>query len=210
VPYPRIYRDCAGDARTEDGACSGETESEVRQDAEGFFLWVENEAGGSGIPKDTPLATLCRTGYRSVLAANILAAPEVYICNQKHDKGSTAHTACRDNYRGRGYRSVANIWHGFVGMPKAGIEIIEGNRYVVGDRAVRLPADRAATTRYGVAGRDLDLDRDGSVSVTDNDGWRYFQGLPFSRELAPARLYTPFLTPLNCYAQGNVAGCSSR
>jgi rhodanese-related sulfurtransferase len=42
--------------------------------------------------KSTPILTLCRTGYRSVQAANLLTAS--------------------------GYENVRNIWEGFVGQPK--------------------------------------------------------------------------------------------
>jgi len=42
--------------------------------------------------KDTPILTLCRTGYRSVQAANLLTEA--------------------------GYKNVRNIWEGYVGQPK--------------------------------------------------------------------------------------------
>lgn len=54
---------------------------------------------------DTPLLTLCRTGYRSVLAANILANPSAWVPEY----------ADLDMPR---YTNVRNIWEGFVGNPK--------------------------------------------------------------------------------------------
>lgn len=55
--------------------------------------------------RDTPILTLCRTGYRSVLAANILANPSAWV----------------PEYEGMdmpGYTNVRNIWEGFVGNHK--------------------------------------------------------------------------------------------
>ena len=60
--------------------------------------------------KSTPILTLCRTGYRSVLAANLLA-----------DKG---------------YTNVRNIWQGFVGRTKvdtAGNTLDLNNNGIDGD-----------------------------------------------------------------------------
>lgn len=55
--------------------------------------------------RDTPILTLCRTGYRSVLAANILANPSKWV----------------PEYAGMdmpAYTNVRNIWEGFVGNHK--------------------------------------------------------------------------------------------
>jgi len=85
IPYPFIYQDCS--TRTADGACIGGG-PRIRQNDDDFVAAVEQ-----AVPdKDTPIYTLCRTGHRSVLAANLL----------------TAH----------GYTHVRNIWQGFVGQPK--------------------------------------------------------------------------------------------
>ncbi len=86
VPYPYIQQTCDAAGRTPDGACAGAKVSEIAQDPIAFANYVE-----SIIPdKTTPIYTLCRTGVRSVGAANVLAA--------------------------RGYTNVRNIWEGFVGI----------------------------------------------------------------------------------------------
>lgn len=85
IPYPFIVQDCA--TMTADGACSGPGPRTPQTD-EDFIAAMEQ-----AVPdKDTPIYTLCRTGHRSVLAANLL----------------TAH----------GYKHVRNIWQGFVGQTK--------------------------------------------------------------------------------------------
>lgn len=86
VPYPYIYQECNQDGRTVDGACKTGKVSEIAQDPEAFVEYVQ-----SIIPDlDTPIYTLCRTGVRSVGAANVLTDA--------------------------GYTNVRNIWEGFVGI----------------------------------------------------------------------------------------------
>lgn len=85
IPYPFIVQDCA--TISADGACTGPGPKTNQPDAD-FIAAVEQ-----AIPdKDTPIYTLCRTGHRSVLAANLLTAD--------------------------GYKHVRNIWQGFVGQTK--------------------------------------------------------------------------------------------
>ena len=176
VPYPRIYRECNNDNRSEDGGSCNEGSvpgSTVIQDPEDLFLEVE-----SRIPdKSTRIATLCRTGFRSVLAGNILANPEEYL-------GS--------DYAGRGYKYVFNIWEGFVGQPKPGIVSSSGNRYVVGDDQIledlTLPDGSSAK---GFIAYDLDVDNDSAITAEDKDGWRYYQGLPYDTRLLPKLISAP-------------------
>jgi hypothetical protein len=163
------------DNRTEDGACAEGTVAQALQDPEDFFDWVYTDLG---IPTDADVATLCRTGFRSVLAANILSNPITYICEAKaasdpaYDK-----TACETKYGSTGgYKSVKNIWQGFVGQPIAPIQIIEGTRYIVGNDAFKLPKKDDPDNRYRLVGQDLDLDNDGDLTANDKDGWRYHQG----------------------------------
>lgn len=83
VPYPYIYQECSD--RAPDGACNGGG-PRINQTVEDFVSYVE-----SIIPdKDTPIYTLCRTGVRSVGAANVLTDA--------------------------GYTHVRNVWEGFVGI----------------------------------------------------------------------------------------------
>lgn len=88
VPSPYIYQYCNdvdGTDRRPDGACkSGGTK--IDQTPEAFVSYVE-----SIIPdKTTPIYTMCRTGVRSVGAAEFL--------------------------KNAGYENVRNIWEGFVGV----------------------------------------------------------------------------------------------
>lgn len=84
VPYPFIYQSC--DKRHPDGACASGGGPRMAQDDVAFVTYVQ-----SIVPdKDTPVYTLCRTGVRSVAAANLLADA--------------------------GYTNVRNIWEGFVGI----------------------------------------------------------------------------------------------
>ena len=65
VPYPYIQQTCNEDGRRPDGACFVKLD-EVPQTNVDFVAYVQ-----SIIPnKDTPIYTLCRTGVRSVGAAN--------------------------------------------------------------------------------------------------------------------------------------------
>jgi len=83
VPYPFIYQECA--TRAPDGACTS-SGPRINQNVADFVSHVE-----SIIPdKDTPIYTLCRTGVRSVGAANVLTDA--------------------------GYTNVRNVWEGFVGI----------------------------------------------------------------------------------------------
>jgi rhodanese-related sulfurtransferase len=92
VPYPYIYQYCDEKGRQPDGACKGVLRDdngdriEIAQDDAEFVRYVERI-----IPnKDTPIYTLCRTGVRSVGAANLLTDA--------------------------GYTQVRNIWEGYVGV----------------------------------------------------------------------------------------------
>ncbi len=86
VPYPYIYQQCNSAGRTPDGACATGKVLEIAHDPVAFADYVEAHFPD----KDTPIYTLCRTGHRSVLAANVLTD--------------------------RGYTNVRNIWEGFVGV----------------------------------------------------------------------------------------------
>lgn len=68
--------------------CTDGTNNDGTLNPDDYVAYVE-----SLIPdKDTPILTLCRTGYRSVQAANLLTRA--------------------------GYKNVRNIWEGYVGQPK--------------------------------------------------------------------------------------------
>lgn len=67
------------------------------QDISVFYWAVHGIVGGKS---DAPIMTLCRTGFRSVLAGNILANPSAYGID------------------GPAFTNVSNIWEGFVGRYK--------------------------------------------------------------------------------------------
>ncbi len=104
IPFPHIYN------RQRDPA-KGEY---IPADPEDFVEAVET----LDLPKDTLIITMCRTGYRSVLAANLLARA--------------------------GYTNVHNMWEGFVGRLKVnlvgdfvdldGDGVIDGSDPYSGDR----------------------------------------------------------------------------
>ncbi len=86
VPYPYIHQTCNADGRTADGACRTGKTADIPQTNDDFVRYVE-----SIVPdKSTPVFTLCRTGVRSVGAANVLTSA--------------------------GYTNVRNIWEGFWGI----------------------------------------------------------------------------------------------
>jgi len=99
IPFPHIYNR----QRNPD---KGEY---IPQDPADFVAAVN----ALDLPKDTLIITMCRTGYRSVLAGNLLAA--------------------------EGYTNVRNMWEGFVGRLKqniAGDDLdLNGDGAVVGIRS---------------------------------------------------------------------------
>jgi len=85
VAYPYIFQYCDATGRSPDGACKKGVGT-LPQNNDDFVDYVKKI-----IPnKDTPIYTLCRTGVRSVGAANVLTDA--------------------------GYTNVRNIWEGFVGI----------------------------------------------------------------------------------------------
>lgn len=87
IPYPRIWRGPC--ERYADGKCSETQDAHAIMQDESDFLAAVRAA----VPdRSTPIYTMCRTGYRSVLAANILTEA--------------------------GYTRVRNLWEGFVGRYK--------------------------------------------------------------------------------------------
>ncbi|HEC28696.1 MAG TPA: hypothetical protein ENI65_03800 [Gammaproteobacteria bacterium] len=81
IPFPHIYNRQRNPAKGD----------YIPQDPADFVAAVND----LDLPKDTLIITMCRTGYRSVLAGNLLAA--------------------------EGYTNVRNMWQGFVGRLKQNI-----------------------------------------------------------------------------------------
>lgn len=103
VPFPHVdgSPNAANDATDYDGydlsgdpdicytdGCDDDTNNDGTRDPADYVAYVQKLFPD----KDTPILTLCRTGYRSVQAANLLT--------------------------NAGYTNVRNIWEGFVGQWK--------------------------------------------------------------------------------------------
>ena len=130
VPYPYIYQYCndvgaAGpaDDRHPDGACKSGG-ARIAQTDEDFVDYVMKVVPN----KDTPIYTMCRTGVRSVGAANRLAEA--------------------------GYTNVRNMWEGFVGINlKAPFYVRDAN----GDPVIPLQTvDKQVDLNHDDAINDLD------------------------------------------------------
>jgi len=163
VPYPNIVG-------------SGDQDPQVFYDA---VYYVIKSLGGD---YETPITTLCRTGFRSVLAGNILADPEKY------------------GVEGTPFTNVRNIWEGFVGQPKEAYVgetlpdsvqgVAKGDPDADEPRKMGVPqtllAHEALHHNYldlnngGVLNGDsADVCSDRKDANPDKDGWRNYQELPW-------------------------------
>jgi rhodanese-related sulfurtransferase len=117
APYPYIYQYCDERGRTPDGACVRRT-GEIAQTVDEFVAFVERIVPN----KDTPIYTMCRTGVRSVGAANRLTEA--------------------------GYTNVSNMWEGWVGVNLKAPQVVrydeEGNE-IIADASVDLNHDGVLT-----------------------------------------------------------------
>jgi len=178
APYPFIYQYCEdveGDDRRPDGACkSGGTR--IAQDPAKFVEFVKSIAPN----KDTPIYTMCRTGVRSVGAAEELTKA--------------------------GYTNVRNIWEGFVGIhltaPNQTDSVLptdwkinigtEQDPVIVLNplyEANELTPSLLALEDWDTYG-PVDLNHDGEIDDEDKNGWRYHQGLPYETRLLPKLMWT--------------------
>ncbi|MGD9254608.1 MAG: rhodanese-like domain-containing protein [Chromatiales bacterium] len=158
IPFPHVNnRQCSNP----ESPCHGDY---IGQTPEDFV----NAVNGLGLPKDTQIITMCRTGFRSVLAGNLLAGDD--------------------------YTNVQNMWEGFKGKVKQNegitIEDIRGKGEIDDEKFTFKGAS------VDVLGEDLDLDGDGEVTGSDPysldlDGWANFAGLPVSFDLNPDQLRDP-------------------
>ena len=162
------------------------------QDPQVFYDEVVRITGGD---YDAPITTLCRTGFRSVLAGNILANPDA------------------NGVTGTPFTNVRNIWEGFVGRYKEAnvnplgykegyddedavghIERDEGK----GKKGVpqTLLAHEELHHKYLDLNNNDELDGD-SADVCDDtndknadkDGWRNYQELPWDTEVLAMYAY---------------------
>jgi rhodanese-related sulfurtransferase len=115
---------------------------------------------------DTPIMLLCRTGFRSVLAGNILADPE-----------SDPRTA---NHGLAPFTNVHNIWDGFVGLYR--YAFVNG----VPDPTKVLDLNNDNEIDVDVA----DVYTQTKDANPDKDGWRNFVGLPWTTQVQLPLAYT--------------------
>lgn len=125
---------------------------------------------------DTLIMTLCRTGFRSVLAANILADPAAYGID------------------GPAFTNVRNIWEGFVGryMEAYHPAAVLGGQYLDLNNNDVLDADTA------------DVYTHTKDANPDKDGWRNYQELPWSTKLRASRVYLNDLSLYAAYVEGKI------
>jgi rhodanese-related sulfurtransferase len=138
----------------------------------------------------TPITTLCRTGFRSVLAGNILANPAAY------------------GIAGPAFTNVRNIWEGFVGRYKEanvdplGVDSLHavgqtslvgmGMKGVVNSLFVHEALHHQYLDLNNNDALDTDVDDvcdDTKDMNPDKDGWRNYQELPWSNELVAQYAY---------------------
>ncbi|MDX2504664.1 MAG: rhodanese-like domain-containing protein [Gammaproteobacteria bacterium] len=155
VPYPHIYNRQRSDAKPY---------AYIPQNDADFIYYVN----ALGLAKDTPIITMCRTGYRSVGAGNLLAD--------------------------EGYTNVRNMWQGFKGNLKYNETSEVAAKLDDTKKKPKALIDNGEKVLIPVLGQALDLDGDGDVDKSDVfsgdlDGWANYQGLPVDFELEEGSLY---------------------
>ena len=164
-------------------------ENNDQRGKEGEVYWAfYNLVGGK---TDTPIMTLCRTGFRSVLVANILADP----LNTAGDPGRPVIPGATP------FTNVRNIWEGFVGRYK------EAN---VNPLNIDKPKKNELLAHEEQHHKYLDLNNNDTLDVDvadvyshtkdanpDKDGWRNYQELPWTTKLNVNRVY---LQDISVYA----------
>ncbi|MES9852252.1 MAG: rhodanese-like domain-containing protein [Candidatus Thiodiazotropha sp. L084R] len=145
IPYPRVCLSC-------------EAQSEAT-----FYWEVYNLAQG-----DTSrlIMTLCRTGSRSISAANVLANPSEYGID------------------GPAFTNVRNIWEGFVGQYKYAYD---GGTILLDSTGTPVSLDLNNNGEMDSDSADVYLER--NDSNPDKDGWRNFQQLPWSTKVTYRNAY---------------------
>lgn len=149
VPYPRVCSSCES------------------QDAENFYWEVYDLVKGD---TDRLVMTLCRTGSRSIDAANILADPE----NTADDPRRVG----KEVFGVEPFSNVRNIWEGFKGQPKYAYD---GDEILFDQNGDPIPLD---LNNNGVIDtNEADVYVEISDKNGDADGWRNFQKLPWTTKI---------------------------
>lgn len=150
IPYPLITNDSAP-----------LQDSRIVQDPDVFYWEVYRIVKGK---LDTPLVTVCRTGSRSIAAANILATGGAMI------NGEFVHF-------GEPFTNVRNHWPGFVGQY---LYAFDGGTIAL-DEGKPIPLD---LDNDGMLNLDAaDIFSHTTDKNPDKDGWRNFGDLPFSTQI---------------------------
>lgn len=155
--------------------------SRITQDPGDFYREVYHLVKGK---LDTPLVTVCRTGSRSIRAANILATGGEEINGVWVQFGPP-------------FTNVRNHWPGFVGLNL--YAFARGNPPTIDldDDGNPIPLDLNNDKKLNVD--EADIFSHTKDKNPDKDGWRNYGGLPFStqirRDLAylnDVALYQPY------------------
>lgn len=163
VPYPRI-------------------DNGYNQDASVFYWEVYQLVKGR---TNRPVYTLCRTGSRSIDAANILADPQ----NTANDPRRVAVPG------GIPFKNVRNIWQGFVGR--------ELYAFIDEVPDPTIPLD---LNKDGVINSDTaDVYAHTEDMNPDKDGWRNFADLPWTSKIRKPLAYLKDAGQYACWQTD--AGC---
>ncbi|MEM9102608.1 MAG: rhodanese-like domain-containing protein [Pseudomonadota bacterium] len=149
IPFPHIYK-------------RSDSTEYIAQDPKTFY-----EAVAALFPKNKPIFIICRSGYRSNLAANILANPTVWVPEYA-------------NSDIKGFTQVKNVWEGMEGVFRIAVEAQHEVIPIIDD-----PNTGTALV--------LDVNNDGILNLADKDGWLGHLNLPYSTRLRPYLLYQPYL-----------------
>ena len=149
------------------------------QDASTFYWEVYNLVNGD---MDRPIYTLCRTGSRSIDAANILADP----ANTANDPRRVG----KEVYDAPAFKNVRNIWEGFVGR-----ELFAFDGSVPANPPVKLDLNNDGFINSDKA----DVYAHTTDANPDKDGWRNFQQLPWETHIRVPRAYQQNVQQYKCW-----------
>jgi rhodanese-related sulfurtransferase len=154
VPYPRVCSDC------------------LPQDAAKFYWEVYDLVKGD---TDRLVMTLCRTGSRSIDAANILADP----ANTAIDPRRVG----KEVYGVEPFTNVRNIWEGFVGQYKYAMDSSGNIAYELDTNGEPIFFALDLNNKDGLESDTADVFIERKDKNEDKDGWRNFQALPWTTKI---------------------------
>jgi rhodanese-related sulfurtransferase len=149
------------------------------QTAYDFYMAVHDLVKGD---TNREIYTLCRTGSRSIDAANILADPE----NLAGDPRRVG----KEVYGVPAFKNVHNIWEGFVGR-----ELFAFTSAGVPDPTVKLDLNNDGFINEDKA----DVYAHTTDMNPDKDGWRNFPNLPWETHIRKPQAYMKNLVQYECW-----------